>query len=206
MLPDYGARLYICGKVNRIMDSGKERAEAFEKVFREWYPRLCAYAATIVRDGEEARDIVSQVFLRLWEKERNLEWGPGVRPYLFQCVYNAALNFIRAEKVRCRFFEFLRRDMEEGGGARRRGAGAAAGESGGADRADAGADEGGVPSEPLRGEDVCGDSRGDGGVGEDGGESGVPGDDVPAGAAGGLVAQRAGAAVFGGGSGMSRCF
>ena len=96
------------------MDSGKERAEAFEKVFREWYPRLCAYAATIVRDGEEARDIVSQVFLRLWEKERNLEWGPGVRPYLFQCVYNAALNFIRAEKVRCRFFEFLRRDMEEG--------------------------------------------------------------------------------------------
>ena len=74
---------------------------------------LCAYAATIVRDGEEARDIVSQVFLRLWEKERNLEWGPGVRPYLFQCVYNAALNFIRAEKVRCRFFEFLRRDMEE---------------------------------------------------------------------------------------------
>lgn len=113
-MPDYGARLYICGKVNRIMDSGKERAEAFEKVFREWYPRLCAYAATIVRDGEEARDIVSQVFLRLWEKERNLEWGPGVRPYLFQCVYNAALNFIRAEKVRCRFFEFLRRDMEEG--------------------------------------------------------------------------------------------
>ena len=106
--------MYICGKVNRIMDSGKERAEAFEKVFREWYPRLCAYAATIVRDGEEARDIVSQVFLRLWEKERNLEWGPGVRPYLFQCVYNAALNFIRAEKVRCRFFEFLRRDMEEG--------------------------------------------------------------------------------------------
>lgn len=36
-----------------------------------------------------------------------------MRPYLFQCVYNAALNFIRAEKVRCRFFEFLRRDMEE---------------------------------------------------------------------------------------------
>lgn len=97
----------------RIMDSGKERAEAFERVFREMYPRLCSYAESIVRDGEEARDIVSQVFLRLWEKERGLEWGPGMKPYLFQCVYHAALNFIRAERVRCEFFEFLREHLVE---------------------------------------------------------------------------------------------
>ena len=96
--------------MNRM--ENKDRAAAFEKVFRELYPRLCAYAVSIVRDEEDARDVVSQVFARLWEKEAGVEWSMDLKPYLYQCVYNAALNLIREEKVRSRFFEFLRQRGE----------------------------------------------------------------------------------------------
>ena len=93
---------YYCEQVMARRGNEKE----FEGVYREMYVRLCVYAESIVNDADTAKDIVQQIFVHLWEKVDSVEWT-GVQGYLFRCVYNAAMNVIRHERVKHEFMEFL---------------------------------------------------------------------------------------------------
>ena len=100
-----------CGQV--MVKRGNEKE--FEGIYREMYVRLCVYAESIVDDDDVAKDIVQQVFVRLWERVDSIDWT-GVQAYLFRCVYNGAMNVIRHERVRHEFMEFLQKqgaDEEE---------------------------------------------------------------------------------------------
>ena len=45
---------------------------AFEALFRQYYPSMCVIAGKLVANREVAEDIVQDVFIRLWEKRRNM--------------------------------------------------------------------------------------------------------------------------------------
>ncbi len=73
---------------------------SFEQLFRAFYPRLCAYARTILSDNEEAEEIVQTLFCRLWEQRATLEVTTSVQAYLFRAVRNASLNQIKKVQIR----------------------------------------------------------------------------------------------------------
>lgn len=86
---------------------GKGDKKAFERLFMEWYVRLCVYAESIVRDPDAAEDLVQNVFCRLWEKRGIVNIHESAKAYLYRATYNACLNVLKHEKVRLAFFEFL---------------------------------------------------------------------------------------------------
>ena len=49
------------------------KEEAFGRLFREQYPRLVRYAAQLLGDGEEARDVVGEVMEQAWRQFDTLE-------------------------------------------------------------------------------------------------------------------------------------
>lgn len=73
--------------------NGKERA--FEKMFRAYYPRLCRFAAEYIDSANRARDLVQDVFLRIWERRKEWTVQCSLRAYLYQAVRNRALNEAR---------------------------------------------------------------------------------------------------------------
>lgn len=73
---------------------------AFEQVFKTHFKRLHAYAFTILRDEEEAEEMVQQVFFKLWERNENLSLTGSVTAYLYRAVHNESLNYIKHQKVR----------------------------------------------------------------------------------------------------------
>jgi RNA polymerase sigma-70 factor (ECF subfamily) len=80
---------------------------AFEQVFKTHFKRLHAYAFTILRDEEEAEEMVQQVFFKLWERNvqkdsfgENLSLSGNVSAYLYRAVHNESLNYIKHQKVR----------------------------------------------------------------------------------------------------------
>jgi RNA polymerase sigma-70 factor (family 1) len=77
-----------------------ENEEAFEQLFRTHYPRLCAFAATFLKDKEEAEEIVQTMFCRLWEQRESLDITISVQAYLFRAVRNASLNQIKKTQIR----------------------------------------------------------------------------------------------------------
>jgi RNA polymerase sigma-70 factor (ECF subfamily) len=70
---------------------------AFERLFREYYDALVAFAAGLLRAPDGADDIVCDVFTALWE--RRTTWEPrSVRGYLYSAVRHRVYNALRDAK------------------------------------------------------------------------------------------------------------
>ena len=72
----------------------KGNHQAFEYLFKVYYPRLRGYAIRFVEDEETARDIIQECFLRFWEK-RELLSAVSVTSLLFAMVRNGCLNYLK---------------------------------------------------------------------------------------------------------------
>ena len=76
---------------------------AFERAFKEHFKALHAYAFTIIRDEENAEEIVQNVFFKLWEKKEQMEGITSLKAYLYKATYNDSLNFLKHNKVRAAY-------------------------------------------------------------------------------------------------------
>jgi RNA polymerase sigma-70 factor (ECF subfamily) len=74
--------------------------KAFEQTFRTYYPRLCNYACSMLKDEEEAEEVVQTVFLTIWEKREDLEITLSLKSYLYRAVHNHCLNRFKHATVR----------------------------------------------------------------------------------------------------------
>lgn len=74
--------------------------DAYEILFKTYYARLCTYAVSFVSRNEIAEDIVTDIFLKLWEKRDFLIITNSVSSYLFQSVKNSSINYLLREKSR----------------------------------------------------------------------------------------------------------
>ena len=74
-------------------------AEIFRLVFDSCYESLCRYAFTILKNTQEAEDIVQFMFLKLWDKREQLNIRQTVRSYLFKSVYHRCINHLEHKKI-----------------------------------------------------------------------------------------------------------
>lgn len=72
--------------------------QAFEALFRSFFPSLVLFAQKYVPDQDTAKEIVHTVFLNLWEKRQQVDTGSPMKSYLFTSVHNRCLNYIRDQK------------------------------------------------------------------------------------------------------------
>jgi len=78
----------------------KRDEAAFERVFKTHYKNLHAYAFSMLKDKDEAEEMVQQVFFKLWERSERLTFSGSVTAYLYRAVHNECLNFIKHQKVK----------------------------------------------------------------------------------------------------------
>lgn len=73
---------------------------AFRNLYDILHKSLYDFALAIVKLREPAEEITADVFIRLWERRMTLEYGRvrSCRLYLFMCVKNASLNYLRDNK------------------------------------------------------------------------------------------------------------
>jgi RNA polymerase sigma-70 factor (ECF subfamily) len=67
---------------------------AFEILFKTYYPVMCRYACSFVHTTETAEDIVSDLFVKLWEQPVILSVNSTLKGYLLRSVHNACLNYL----------------------------------------------------------------------------------------------------------------
>ena len=76
---------------------GNERA--FDTIFIRYYPVLCTYARQFLND-EDARDIVQNLMIWLWENRQMLVIESTLRSYLFSAVRNSCLTEQHKKEIR----------------------------------------------------------------------------------------------------------
>ncbi len=74
-------------------------ASAFRGLFDAHYEELCRFVYRYVGSVEDAREIVQEVFLRLWQQRDELDAARHRRAYLYAIARNLALDVLRHRRV-----------------------------------------------------------------------------------------------------------
>ena len=76
----------------QIACDGDEKA--FAELFRYFYDRLLHFCIQYVHTREAAEEIVSDVFVKIWNRRTDLEEVVNLEVYLFVAVKNHSLNYL----------------------------------------------------------------------------------------------------------------
>jgi len=71
---------------------------AYRELFTSLYGRLFGFARTIIASRESAEEIVSDVFIRVWERRREIEKIRNLKLYLYVATRNIAFNYLDKQK------------------------------------------------------------------------------------------------------------
>jgi RNA polymerase sigma-70 factor (ECF subfamily) len=66
--------------------------QAYKQLFLLFYPSLVQFAASIIKSKEVAEEIVSDVFIKIWQKRDQLDKVENLSFYLFTAVKNRCIN------------------------------------------------------------------------------------------------------------------
>lgn len=69
---------------------------SFRNLYDAYFSYLCGLAVSYIHDFDKARELVNDVFLRVWERRVHLKYPP--LPYLISGVRNACFNYLRDSK------------------------------------------------------------------------------------------------------------
>jgi RNA polymerase sigma-70 factor (ECF subfamily) len=72
--------------------------QAYKQLFLLFYPSLVSFAVSIIRSKELSEEIVSDVFIKIWEKRQQLDKIENLSYYLFTAVKNKCLNQLQIQK------------------------------------------------------------------------------------------------------------
>ncbi len=70
----------------------------FDGLFRRLYPPLFFYARGIVGTDADAEDVVEDVFVELWKRHTEVEWGEQIESYCYRAVFTRSINLLRSAK------------------------------------------------------------------------------------------------------------
>lgn len=81
--------------------------EAFSELFKRYHSKLVSFATCFLSDYEEAEDSVSEVFVRLLQKNQELQEIENFEGYLYFSVKNQCLNQLKKNKRKNKLFTQL---------------------------------------------------------------------------------------------------
>jgi RNA polymerase sigma-70 factor, ECF subfamily len=95
---------------------GQGDIRQFESLFRSSYVSLVRYARSIIKDQDNAEEIVQDLFYRIWKDREKIKIESSLNGYLFRSVHNRCLHLIEHNRIVEKHTEemsFLQRDSPE---------------------------------------------------------------------------------------------
>ena len=71
---------------------------AYEMLFKKYYLSMCMIARRIVEDEDVAKDLVQEIFIRLWEKRETYDFRETADIFLYVSVRNKCFDYLRSRK------------------------------------------------------------------------------------------------------------
>ena len=76
-----------------------------ESMFATFYPVLVAYCNKYVKDMEAVRDIIQDVFLKVWENRHIVDFTTPLHSYLLKLAHNCCMNHLQRLKIEKKFLQ-----------------------------------------------------------------------------------------------------
>jgi RNA polymerase sigma-70 factor (ECF subfamily) len=93
----------------------KDRDQAaFTEIYDRYWSVLYLHVRNLLRQEEEARDIVQELFTSMWQKTGTLQPNTSLSGYLYRSVRNRVFDHIRRRKVVSDYVASLSEFLEQG--------------------------------------------------------------------------------------------
>lgn len=73
---------------------------AFEELHKIFYGVLCNFTFSYLKDRQSCEEVVSDVFVAVWQKRNELRDVRNIRSYLYTCSKNLSIDLIRKNSIR----------------------------------------------------------------------------------------------------------
>ncbi len=70
----------------------------FRSIFDKYFPSLCVFANRFVNDEDLSKDMVQDVFLKVWNSATEFESEKSLKVYLYLATKNTCFDFLKKEK------------------------------------------------------------------------------------------------------------
>lgn len=80
----------------------------FKNIFREYFQPLFHLSKHYLEDEDEAKEVVQEAFVKLWEIRENLNKDSNLRNFLFTLVKNNCLNMIKRKQILLKHHEKIK--------------------------------------------------------------------------------------------------
>ena len=71
---------------------------AYVEIYSTYYDSLLNYADRLLNDLDTAKDVVQQIYYKIWEKRDSLNIAISIKAYLIKSVYYESLNTLAHKK------------------------------------------------------------------------------------------------------------
>ena len=82
---------------------------AFDKIYELYSHKLFSFVFKIVKNDDEAEDIVQEVFVRIWESRDRLGDYKLLNSYIFTIAYNNSIDLIRKRVNVSKYLDHLKK-------------------------------------------------------------------------------------------------
>ena len=74
--------------------------KAYKNVFDSLYTSLCVFSKSYVNNLDVAKDLVQDVFIKVWEDKIEFNNELAVKSYLYTSVKNRSLDFLKSNRFK----------------------------------------------------------------------------------------------------------
>src|ERR1700686_5264124 len=84
---------YLQTRISRFNDQ-----DAYKELYTGFYPFLIQFVIGIIKSRQSAEEIVSDLFMKIWEKRETLEEIQNLRVYCFVSARHLSINQLEKQK------------------------------------------------------------------------------------------------------------
>ena len=94
--------------LDQILHLAKDDRNSFKNIFNDYYQPLCHLSLHYLDDEDEAKGVVQDAFVKLWEIRHELNPESNLRNFLFTLVKNNCLNILKRRQILLKHHEKIR--------------------------------------------------------------------------------------------------
>jgi RNA polymerase sigma-70 factor (ECF subfamily) len=94
--------------IEQILQIKKGDKNSFKLIFNNFYHQLCRLSIYYLEDEDEAKGVVQEAFVKLWEIRNELNVESNLRNFLFTLVKNNCLNILNRRQILLKHHEKIR--------------------------------------------------------------------------------------------------
>ncbi len=90
-----------------VLQIQNNRVEAFDILFHKYSEKLFRFSFSLLKNEEDSKEIVQEVFLRIWKKRKEIDTSKSFKSFLFAISYNLIVDQLRIRLKDKKYREFL---------------------------------------------------------------------------------------------------